>query len=178
MKQTLRIMLLVSLLVAASGVAAQQTVYKWVDEDGVIHFGESPPDGVTAERIVTDAAPPPQPAAPTISPQPQAAPQPSRPAAPKAVNPADDAPPPVSEVSLAELDARCDAAREAKIAPLREAEIENCKAQPRSDPNFCEQFNADFGDGGRTLRGAVRPRMFDDLPECVQALEERNRRGQ
>ena len=23
---------------------AQQTVYKWVDEDGVVHFGDAPPD--------------------------------------------------------------------------------------------------------------------------------------
>ena len=79
-------------------------------------------------------------------------------------------------MTQAELDARCEAAREAKIAPLREAEIENCKADRRNDPAFCESFNADFGEGGRTVTGALRPRMFDDLPECVEALEMRNRR--
>jgi hypothetical protein len=26
-------------------VCAQKTVYKWVDEDGVVHYGEEPPAG-------------------------------------------------------------------------------------------------------------------------------------
>jgi hypothetical protein len=84
--------------------------------------------------------------------------------------------PDISEMSLEELDARCDAAREEKIAPLREAEIAKCQADMRNDPAFCERFNADFGEGGRTVTGSIRPRMFDDLPECVEALQERNRR--
>ena len=79
-------------------------------------------------------------------------------------------------MSQQELDARCDRAREAKIAPLREAEIESCKQDRRNDPDWCESFNADFGEGGRTVTGAVRPRMFDDLPECVEALNQRNSR--
>ena len=85
-------------------------------------------------------------------------------------------PTPVSEMSLAELDQRCEVAREAKIAPLRAAEIERCKSQPRSDPAWCERHNADFGDGGRNVNGTFRPRMFNDLPECVEAMQERNRR--
>ena len=36
--------------------------------------------------------------------------------------------------------------------------------------------NADFGDGGRTVSGSIRPRMFDDLPECVEAMEATRRR--
>jgi hypothetical protein len=63
------------------------------------------------------------------------------------------------------------------IAPLREAAIEECKQDKREDPAFCERFNADFGEGGRTVSGAIRPRMFDDLPECVEAQEELHRRG-
>lgn len=82
--------------------------------------------------------------------------------------------PPVADMTLAQLDQRCEAAREARIAPLREAEIENCKAQPKNDPEFCDRHNADFGDGGRNVNGSVRPRMFDDLPEWVEALQERN----
>jgi hypothetical protein len=62
------------------------------------------------------------------------------------------------------------------IAPLRTAEIEKCKQDKREDPAFCEQFNADFGEGGRTVSGTMRPRMFDDLPQCVEAMEEINRR--
>jgi hypothetical protein len=63
------------------------------------------------------------------------------------------------------------------IAPLRTAEIAECKASKRNDPAWCERFNADFGEGGRNINGSVRPRMFDDLPECVDALRERNGRG-
>jgi hypothetical protein len=83
----------------------------------------------------------------------------------------------INEMSLEDLDSRCDAAREEKIAPLRESAIEECKQGKRNDPAWCERFNADFGDGGRTGDGNVRPRMFDDIPECVDALNERNRRG-
>ena len=31
-------------------------------------------------------------------------------------------------------------------------------------------------DGGLWPNGTFRPRMFDDLPECVEALQETNRR--
>jgi hypothetical protein len=83
----------------------------------------------------------------------------------------------ISEMSLEDLDRRCDHAREEKIAPLREAAIEECKQGKRNDPEWCERFNADFGEGGKTVNGTYRPRMFDDIQECVDALNERNRRG-
>ncbi|MEO1201781.1 MAG: DUF4124 domain-containing protein [Pseudomonadota bacterium] len=161
-------------LLLAANAWAQQSVYKWVDDDGVVHFGAAPPPGVPAERITTDPAPP----APTQG----LAPREPRPQSPTAAPadappaPAPEAPTPISELPLEELDRRCEQARAAKIAPLKAAEIARCKAEPRTDPAFCEQFNADFGEGGRTVSGAMRPRMFDDLPECVTALEERNRR--
>ena len=48
------------LAVACAITYAQQTVYKWVDEDGVVHFSDEPPkvspDAV--EAITTDSAPP------------------------------------------------------------------------------------------------------------------------
>jgi len=168
---------LLFLLVAATSATAQQTVYKWTDEHGVVHFSEDPPEGVTSEKIVTEAPP--------RSPPPIPASTPVRATEDSGVRPSDvaqESPPPVVavtpvlEMSLADLDNRCEDAREAKIAPLRTAEIERCKKQPRSDPEFCESHNADFGDGGRTMSGAMRPRMFDDIPECVEALQERNRR--
>lgn len=83
----------------------------------------------------------------------------------------------IADMSLEDLDLRCDEAREKMIAPLREAEIEKCKQDQRKNPAFCERFNADFGEGGRTVSGSIRPRMFDDLPECKEALEEKHRRG-
>jgi hypothetical protein len=82
----------------------------------------------------------------------------------------------ISEMSLEELDLRCEQAREEKIAPLRNAAIEECKQGKRNDPEWCERFNADFGDGGKAANGTYRPRIFDDIPECVDELNERNRR--
>ena len=82
----------------------------------------------------------------------------------------------IANMSLADLDLRCEDAREKMIAPLREAEIAKCKQDRTNDPAWCERFNADYGDGGRTVSGSIRPRMFDDLPECVDAMQERNRR--
>ncbi len=75
--------------------------------------------------------------------------------------------------SVGDLEARCEAARQAKLQPLREQEIANCKAEARNDPAYCERFYKDFGEGGRNLNGAPIPRKFDDLPECVAAREAR-----
>ena len=170
-------MLLAWMLVSAS-VSAQQVVYKWTDEDGVVHFGESPPAGVQAERIVTSPAPT-APAAPVPAQAPRAESAPETVAVPQ-----ENAPPlatkpvetPISEMSLAELDARCEAEREKLIAPLRQAEIERCQAQPRTDPQACVRMNADFGEPVRTTSGSMTPRMFHDIPPCLDAHNERLRR--
>jgi len=81
------------------------------------------------------------------------------------------------EPSIEELERRCEAAREANIKPLREAEMAKCKANERNDPAWCERFRKDYGDTGRTVDGRFRPRLFDDLPECVTAQQARNRNG-
>jgi len=177
------IVLGVALMLGAAIAHAQQKVYKWVDEDGVVHFSDSPPDdSAAAETITTAPAPTPSetrtPSMPQTGQSPAAEDSTSTNSAslPKAEvlapAPKDD----ISSMSLTALDRRCEVAREKKIAPLREAEIQQCKQDRRNDPNYCETFNADYGDGGRTASGAMRPRMFDDLSECVEAMNERNRR--
>jgi len=166
------------LTVIAASASAQQTVYRWVDKDGVVHFGDEPPGDVENVEAVT---------LPAFS-APAAQPVVEVPVATKDVG--EDhpvqaefaTPPPVREVnisnmSLVELDQRCEGAREKRIAPLRQAEIEKCKQDKRNDPAWCDRFNADFGDGGRTAAGTFRPRMFNDLTECLDAVKERNRRG-
>lgn len=75
--------------------------------------------------------------------------------------------------TLEELDARCEAAREAQLQPEREREIAACKAEKRNDPEWCERYYKDLGEGGRNLRGAAIPRKYDDLPECQAAQEAR-----
>ena len=69
----------------------------------------------------------------------------------------------------AELDAACEAAREAKLAPLRAQYIEECVAkEQRPDRAACERYYADFGN-----RSGDRAPLFYDLPECVAAHNHR-----
>ena len=73
---------------------------------------------------------------------------------------------------VAALEAKCERERQAKIAPLRAAEIAKCKTQ-RSDAESCETFWADYGNAVHTSNGAMTPRLFDDLPSCVAAFKAR-----
>jgi hypothetical protein len=179
--KTLATILAFGLLASTAELGAQETVYKWVDEEGVIHFSEQPPDeslGFKVEIVTTDRAPlyipPPKPRVESRS----------------VSNPpvADESPPPqieaqpkiqavdITQMSLSELDKRCEAAREKKIAPLRAAEIANCIETETGDQAWCETFWADYGEPRRLASGGLTPRMFHDLPECTEALDERHRR--
>lgn len=75
----------------------------------------------------------------------------------------------VAEEDVATLQARCEEAREARLKPMRDAEIAKCKAERGRDPQFCERFWKDLGDATRLPNGNVKARLFDDLPECVAA---------
>jgi len=117
-----------ALVAVGAGAKAEQKVYKWVDEDGVVHFSDAPPaesSPVDVETVNIPKSPSvTTPAQPVVKTPVASAPssrvqskQPATPAAPM-VEKID-----ISTMSLAELDRRCDDARERKIAPLREAEI-------------------------------------------------------
>ena len=80
----------------------------------------------------------------------------------------------VTQEQVTALEAQCEAAREAKLKPLREAEIERCKAQKRTDPGYCERFYSDLGNASRRPNGTMTPRMFEDLPECIAAAKARS----
>jgi hypothetical protein len=169
------------LMVVCASVYAQQKVYKWVDEDGVVHFSEEPPgesSKVEVETFTTDPAPPYVPPAQTTIKSPSAS---QADVEKKSAQPQIPIRPPVkkidiTEMSLADLDRRCEAAREERIAPLREAEIVECVQTKTGDQAWCETFWADYGDPRRTESGFLVPRLFHDLPECTEALDERNRR--
>ncbi len=53
-----RIILTTSLLLALSASAMASQVYKWVDAQGVTHFGSQPPQGQSATSINTSAPQP------------------------------------------------------------------------------------------------------------------------
>jgi hypothetical protein len=71
------------------------------------------------------------------------------------------------------LEAQCEQEREANIKPLRDMEIEKCKADAHNDPAYCERYWKDYGNAMRTPNGTMTPRMFDDLPDCVAAFKAR-----
>jgi hypothetical protein len=172
------------LAVACAITYAQQTVYKWVDEDGVVHFSDEPPKvspDTEVEAITTDSAPPQSPvprSQPTVksraSTEAQVESQPMQPQAeiPPLAEKVD-----IKKMSLEELDRRCEKARESMIAPLRAAEIKNCMESGTGDQAWCESFWADYGASSRTASGEFIQGPFYDLPECVEAWEERNYRG-
>ena len=184
-RESLTAILIIGLLASPASVYAQQKVYKWVDEDGVVHFSEEPPDESPKDEVevfTTDPAPPYVPPAQTTIKSPSASETDveNQSAQPKIQIRPEVKELDITEMSLSDLDRRCEDAREDKIAPLREAAIESCKQESkqarRSDPAVCESFYADFGDGGQTASGGFRQPMFVDLPECVEALHERNTR--
>ena len=74
---------------------------------------------------------------------------------------------------VAALESQCAAAREARIKPLREAEVAKCKASRQDDPGYCERYWSDYGNARRLPNGTMSPRMFDDLPICVNAAKAR-----
>ena len=170
------------LTVACASVYAQQTVYEWVDEDGVVHFSDAPPDeseAVESETFTTEKSPPYVPPAQTNIKSPSAA---ETDVEKQSAQPEPQIRPPakeidIAEMSLADLDRRCEDVRDAKIAPLKEAEIANCIQTETGDQAWCETFWADYGNARRTVSGGIIPRLFHDLPECTEAWDERNRRG-
>lgn len=54
----MRRIILTSLLLALSASAMASQVYKWVDAQGVTHFGSQPPQGQAATSVNTSAPPP------------------------------------------------------------------------------------------------------------------------
>lgn len=170
------------LTILCGGVDAQTKIYKWVDEDGVVHFSEElptlPPE-IKVEIITTTQAPTPGPGTqPAVKPPVRSevkvenAPLQPDVEVPPLAKPVD-----ITKLSLEELDRRCEDAREAMIAPLRRAEIEKCIETGTGDQAWCRAFWADYGAPSRTATGAFIPGMFYDLRECTEAFEERNHRG-
>jgi hypothetical protein len=74
----------------------------------------------------------------------------------------------------AALDAACEQAREAKLAPLRKRFVEECvQNDEQPDRKSCEAFYADYG-----AQSGNRAPLFYDLPECVEAFEYQNSQRQ
>jgi hypothetical protein len=70
----------------------------------------------------------------------------------------------------AELDRRCEAARDEKLAPLRAEIYEDCLEDRKGDDAYCRRY-AD-GYNGERIGGSPR---FYELPECEEAFRFRSR---
>jgi hypothetical protein len=162
-----------------AATALGQKIYKTVDNNGHVTFStEAPPAGVDVEIIQLEKAPS-VPVAPAPSPGHKSTTAPTSGGTSPEAKPAG---PEIREIryedmSLAELDAHCEIARQSRIRPLREVAIDRCIAG-RSDPEYCRRYYSDYGESGVNANGVFIPRMFDDLAECMLADDEHGRRSE
>ena len=70
----------------------------------------------------------------------------------------------------AELDQRCEASRELKLAPIREDIYRECLDNKKGDAPYCRRY----ADGYNGNRPGGAPRFYE-LPECEAAFNFRNR---
>ncbi len=82
----------------------------------------------------------------------------------------------VADDKQQQLDAKCEAVREAKLAPEREQLIQECPAQFDKSLDECRHFYRDYGDAIFKDDGTVqRYALYYDLPACQAAFEYRQR---
>jgi len=76
-----------------------------------------------------------------------------------------------------EADAKCMAAKNHHLKEARKEKIAICKKQKEfaGQLNTCEQFYADYGNPLFDPKGfQIKKGLFDDIPECLKALELQN----
>ena len=66
----------------------------------------------------------------------------------------------------AQLDWACEAARQIRLAPLREQRIQQCMRESGQERAACERLYGNYGE-----RAGNRPALFYDLPACKRAFE-------
>ena len=81
----------------------------------------------------------------------------------------------VADDKQQQLDAQCEAAREAKLAPEREQLIQECPAQFDKSLDECRHFYRDYGAALMRQGEIVRAPLYYDLPACEAAFEYRQR---
>lgn len=65
--------------------------------------------------------------------------------------------------------ARCEAARQEKLAPIRARKIARCRRSAQQPTAGCETFYSTYGDNSNHANGSVVRGRFYDLPACVAA---------
>jgi len=76
-----------------------------------------------------------------------------------------------SDGAQAELDKKCEAAREKKLKPKRDKLIKKCMSEDKKSREECVAYYSTYGDAQFRSTGNIEKRLFDDLPECVKAAK-------
>lgn len=71
--------------------------------------------------------------------------------------------------ATAAANARCEAAREKKLEPIRAKKIAACKRRAHPPAAGCETFYSTYGNNSSHANGSVVRGLFYDLPACVEA---------
>jgi len=72
---------------------------------------------------------------------------------------------------LKALDQRCEQARTARLAPIRENLIRDCTTDQRRSLQDCQGEFSTHGESTTGVRGNVVKGLFYDLPECQAAAQ-------
>jgi hypothetical protein len=86
-------------------------------------------------------------------------------------------PAPKKKMSVEDMEASCEREREKRIGPQREALIKRCVKIEKKDPQWCAQFYSDHGAAKRVSTYQMRPPLYYNLPECVEARKAREATG-
>lgn len=70
---------------------------------------------------------------------------------------------------LAAANARCEAARQKMLQPIRARKIAQCKQRADRPTAGCETFYSTYGNNSNNANGAVVRGRFYNLPACVAA---------
>lgn len=70
---------------------------------------------------------------------------------------------------LAAANARCEAARQQKLQPIRARKIAECKRRAQQPTAGCETFYSTYGNNSNHENGSVVRGRFYGLPACVAA---------
>ena len=76
---------------------------------------------------------------------------------------------------LKALDDKCIQVRTEKLKPVQQEKIELCVKNDKRDRAYCERYFKDYGWGSATALGR-NPRLYDQIPECIEAFNARKNR--
>lgn len=69
------------------------------------------------------------------------------------------------------LDQKCEAARVAKLTPIRARKVDRCVTKGSRSREQCATFFSTYGDNSSRVSGGVVRGQFYNLPQCVAATK-------